>query len=87
MPTSGTTAYRRVNITLPETTLRLLERTNTRNRSRFVDEAVRHYLALHGRKTLRRQLKTGAIARAERDRELAEAWSDLEEESWSIAQK
>lgn len=87
MPDSETTTYRRVNITLPEATLRLLERANTRNRSRLVDEAVRHYLVRRGRKELRRQLKAGALAQAERDRELAEVWFDLEEESWRVAQK
>ena len=82
MPANGTTTYRRVNITLPESTLRLLERANTKNRSRLVDEALRHYLATRGRKALRRQLKAGALTRAERDRGLANGWFDLEEELW-----
>jgi len=75
--------HRRINITLPESTVRLIDRVAGKGeRSRLVDEALRHYLAGIGRKNLRKLLKEGALQRAERDRALAEEWFLLEEEAW-----
>jgi len=75
------TSYRRVNITLPETALRLVDRVAARgNRSRFIAEAIKHYAAVTRRTELKKRLKEGAIRRAERDRALAAEWFDLEEE-------
>ncbi len=75
--------YRRINITLPESTVQLMERMASKGeRSRLVDEALRHYLRGIAKKTLKKRLKEGAIRRAERDRALAEEWFLLEEETW-----
>ncbi len=75
--------YRRINITLPESTVRLMERLASKGeRSRLVDQALRQYLQGVTKKTLRKRLKEGAIRRAERDRALAEEWLFLEEETW-----
>lgn len=75
--------HRRLNITLPEETIRLLDRVVRRGeRSRLIAEAVQHYVERVGRKNLRKQLKEGARRRAHRDRDLAEAWFTLEEEAW-----
>jgi len=77
------TVHRRVNVTLPEETLRLIDRVAKKgDRSRLIDEAVRHYIDNVGRTNLRKRLKEGAIRRAERDRALAEEWFHLEEEAW-----
>ena len=63
--------HRRVNITLPEETIRLLDRAAPKgNRSRLIAAAVRHYVGARSRALLRRRLRDGAIRRAERDRAL-----------------
>ncbi len=76
------TTYRRVNVTLPEQTLRLMARVEKGNRSRFLDEAVRHYVASIGRVNLRKRLQEGARRRAERDLTLAAEWFGVEEQAW-----
>ncbi len=66
---------RRLNITLPEETVSMLDRTVSRGqRSRLIDEAVRRFINEQGRANLRKQLELGAKARSERDREIAEEW-------------
>jgi CopG family transcriptional regulator/antitoxin EndoAI len=78
-----TTMRKRINITLPEETIELIDRvTDEGDRSRFIDEAVRHYIQETGRANLRKRLKEGAIQRAERDLHLAEEWFTLDEEVW-----
>lgn len=80
--------HQRVNITLPEDTLRLIDRVVVKgDRSRFIDSAVRHYVDAIGRANLRKQLKEGAIRGAQRDLHLAEEWFTLEEELWQGKQK
>lgn len=71
----------RINITLPDETLTLIDRLAQKgNRSRFIDAAVRHYVAAIGKAGLKKQLKAGAMARAARDLNLAEEYFRLEEE-------
>lgn len=75
--------YQRVNITLPEETLSMIDRVAEKgDRSRFIDLAVRYYVEAMGKAKLKKLLKEGAIARAERDLRLAEEWFTLEEEAW-----
>ena len=75
--------HRRVNITLPEATLRLMDRAvDQGHRSRFIDEAVRQFIRTHSRAQLRKRLKEGAQRHAARDRALAEEWFSLDEEAW-----
>jgi CopG family transcriptional regulator/antitoxin EndoAI len=70
----------RINITLPESTLRRIDRTAPRgNRSRLIDQAVNFYLKKHARTKLRTLLKEGYLDRAERDRELAADLFDNDE--------
>lgn len=72
--------HKRVNVTLPVETIRLIERaTNKGNRSRFIDQAVQHFVATAGRTSLRRRLEEGARAQAERDLRLAQDWFPVEE--------
>lgn len=66
---------RRVNITLEEKTIRRLDRFTERGeRSRLIEEAVDFYLRELSRAELRKRLKTGALARRERDYKLAHEW-------------
>lgn len=75
--------HQRVNITLPEETLQLIDRvTEKGDRSRFIDQAVKHYVKEIGRTNLRKKLKEGAVNRAQRDLSLAGDWFVLEEEAW-----
>ena len=67
--------YKRINITLPESTVRLMEPVaNKGERSRLVDEALKQYLRGATRKSLKKRIKEGALRRFERDRALAEEW-------------
>ncbi|MBI4641111.1 MAG: hypothetical protein HY731_10480 [Candidatus Tectomicrobia bacterium] len=75
--------HRRINITLPEETVRLIDRVTERgDRSRLIDEAVKRYIEEIGRANLKARLKEGALRRAKRDLALAEEWFSLEEEAW-----
>jgi CopG family transcriptional regulator/antitoxin EndoAI len=78
-----TTMHRRINISLPEETLALIDRVAKQgDRSRFIDEAIKHYVQEVGRSKLRTQLQEGALRRAKRDLTLAEEWFGLDEEVW-----
>ena len=83
MSRSNTGVRKRVNVSLPEETLRLLDRIAKQGeRSALITEAVTAYLREHRRRALRDRLKQGALARAERDRRFAEEWFPLEEDAW-----
>ena len=74
---------RRINITLPNETIELLDRIVPKgDRSRFINDAVQYYITEVEKKKLREQLRQGAIERSQRDLNLAETWFDLEEEAW-----
>jgi CopG family transcriptional regulator / antitoxin EndoAI len=75
--------HQRLNITLPEETVRLIDRVaKSGNRSRLIDQAVREFLRQKQRVSLRKQLEEGARRRAKRDLALSEEWSSLEAEAW-----
>jgi CopG family transcriptional regulator / antitoxin EndoAI len=75
--------HRRINITLPEETVRLIDRVSEKgDRSRLIDKAVKLYVADARRASLRKRLKEGALRRADRDLGLAEESFFLEEEAW-----
>ena len=75
--------HKRVNVTLPEETIRLIDRSaNHGNRSRFIDEAVKHFVRAHGRTQLRRLLEEGAERRAARDLAIAEEWFPVDKDAW-----
>ena len=66
---------RRLNITLPEQTVRMLDHAVPKGqRSRLIDEAVRRFIYEEGRANLRERLVQGATAQSERDRQIAEEW-------------
>lgn len=77
------TAHKRLNITLPESTVALLETiTSKGERSNFIDTAIKNYIQQEKQKSLRDRLKEGAIVRRERDLQLADEWFEVEEELW-----
>ena len=75
--------HRRINVTLPEETVRLMDRVSRRgDRSKLINEAVRRYVDEIGRANLRKRLKEGYLRTGERDLRLAEDWFLLDEEAW-----
>jgi metal-responsive CopG/Arc/MetJ family transcriptional regulator len=74
---------RRINVTLPADTIRLMDRVSKKgNRSRLIDQAVRHCIKTIGGSNLEKRLKEGARKRAERDLGIAHAWFSLGENGW-----
>jgi len=72
---------KRLNITLPERTVALMDRVAGKGqRSRLIDVAVHRYVEEESRANLRKQLREGAQVRAERDLHLAEDWFAINEE-------
>lgn len=77
------TAHKRLNITLPVSTVALLEQVAGKGeRSNFIDIAIRSYIRQEKQKSLRERLKDGATARRERDLRLAGEWFEIEEALW-----
>ena len=76
--------HRRLNISLPETTIQLMDRIAGKgDRSRLIADAVESYIESVGKANLRKRLREGAVRRAKRDLQMAEEWFHLEEELWS----
>lgn len=74
---------KRLNITLPEQTVRLMDRVAGKGRrSSLIDHAVRRYVKDSTRASLRKQLAESYEANAEFDLQLAGEWFPLEEEAW-----
>lgn len=75
--------YQRINITLPNETLQLLDRIAPKgDRSHFIDQAVKYYINAEAKKNLREKLKEGALHRADRDLGITQDWFNIDEESW-----
>ena len=80
--------HKRVNVTLPEETIRLMERAAKRgDRSRCIDAAVRYFVRQRGWTQLRRLLGKGAERRAARDLAIAEEWFPVARGSWRKRRK
>lgn len=78
----NTREHRRINVTLRQETVRLIDRITDRGeRSRFIDEAVRQYVRGKSLGNLRKKLREGARTMKDRDIGLAEDWFILEEEA------
>lgn len=76
--------HKRINITLPEETVRLLDRVSAKgDRSGLIDRAIKRYVEETGKANLRRRLKEGYERRAAADLETVEAWFSLDEKVWS----
>ena len=74
---------KRVNIMLPDATIEVLDRVAPKGgRSRFISQAVLHYVHTQSAANLRERLIQGALANAELDLEIAEEWFPVEQEAW-----
>lgn len=75
-----TSTIKRVNISLPETTLEKIDAlTEPGDRSRFIDQAVHFYVEAVGRKQLRQSLKEGAVRNNNRDTDIVAQWFHVDE--------
>ena len=80
---TSSAVHKRVNITLPEETLRLIDRAAQKgSRSRFIDAAVRRYVTEVGKARLRQSLEDGYRREQGRDLRIAEEWFAIDEEAW-----
>ena len=74
---------KRLNITLPEQTVRLMDRVAGKGRrSSLIDRAVLRYVKEETRANLRKHLAESYQANAPFDLQLAEEWFPVEEEAW-----
>src|SRR5207249_11936710 len=74
---------KRVNIVLPDATLKVLDRVAGKgDRSRFISQAVLHYVQTQSAANRRERLKQGAVANTELDLERAEERFAVEQEAW-----
>jgi hypothetical protein len=76
-------AYERINITLPRSTLGLLDRvTRKGDRSRFIDEAIRQLAGGRSRAQLRELLEEDGRVNSERDVAMLRDWAAVDAETW-----
>ncbi|NER06423.1 MAG: hypothetical protein F6K17_29510 [Okeania sp. SIO3C4] len=74
---------RKLNITIPEATMQLIEETMPQeNLEQLINKALNFYIKQNLSENLKEELRIGGIKRAERDLQLAEEWYELEEEAW-----
>jgi CopG family transcriptional regulator/antitoxin EndoAI len=79
---------KRVNIMLPDATVKVLDRVAPKgDRSRFISQAVLHYVDTQSKANIRERLKQGALANAKLDLEIAEEWFPVEQELWQRLNK
>ena len=76
-------ARKRINIVLPEATIRTIDRMAVPGeRSRFIDQAVRHYVANQSAEALRTRLEQATVRDRDLDREIAADWFAVDQEIW-----
>jgi len=76
-------AHKRINITLPESTIVMLEKVAGKgSRSTFINDAIQKHIVETRKLSLRERVKEGAIANAERDLAIAREWFDIDDELW-----
>ena len=73
---------KRINIVLPETTIRTIDRmARPGERSRFINQAVQHFVANRSMESLRAQLERAAVRDQDLDREVAADWFAVDRET------
>jgi len=74
---------KRINIVLPEATIQMIGRlVDPGQRSRFIDQAVRHFVTHRSSEALRARLEIGAVRDRDIDREVAADWFAVDHETW-----
>jgi CopG family transcriptional regulator / antitoxin EndoAI len=75
-PKAAARSYERINISLPRSTLTLLDRIASKgNRSRFIDEAIQRFAKSRSRSELRRLLEEDGRVNKERDLAIHVEWA------------
>src|ERR1700694_1976596 len=83
MTTNLTSMSKRINIVLREATVQTIDRlAKPGQRSRFINQAVEHYVANRSIEALRAQLERAAVRDQDLDREVAADWFVVDHESW-----
>jgi len=79
---------KRLNIVLPEATVQTIDRmARPGQRSRFIDQAVQHFVAHRSSEALRAQLERAAVRDQDLDREVASDWLAVDRELWQRLDK
>ena len=74
---------KRINIMLPESTVRTIDRmVQPGHRSRFIDRAVQHYVATASPEALQVRLKEAALRDHHLDLEIVNDWFAVDQEQW-----
>jgi len=74
---------KRINIVLPETTIQTIDRmAKPGQRSRFINQAVQHFVSHRSTEALRSQLERAAVRDQDLDREIAADWFAVDKEAW-----
>src|ERR1041385_5240375 len=74
---------KRLNIVLPEATIQTIDRlAKPGQRSRFINQAVVHFVANRSAEALRRQLERAAVRDQDLDREVAADWFAVDQQTW-----
>ena len=74
---------RLINVSFEPAILDDLDRLAKKSkRSAFINEAVKFYIRLQKRQTLRESVKKGVIANRDLNREIHTEWESLEDEVW-----
>jgi hypothetical protein len=74
---------KRINIVLPEDMVRAIDRIAwPGQRSRFIQRAVRHYVATASPEALHERLKAAALRDRDLDLEIGRDWFAVDQEQW-----
>jgi hypothetical protein len=74
---------KRINIVLPETTIQAMARiAGPGQRSRFIDQAVRHFVTHSSGEAIRIQLEKAALRDRDLDREIGNDWQAVDIDAW-----
>lgn len=73
----------RINISLPEETVKLIDRVASKgSRSRLIEAAVRHYVKAMGKARLERKLAEGYRKLSQSGLDIATEWFPSDEDAW-----
>ena len=74
---------KRINIVLPESTIQTIDRmVKSGQRSRFINQAVEHFVANRSIEALRVRLERAAVRDQDLDCEIDADWVAVDRESW-----
>jgi hypothetical protein len=72
----------RINVILPEETVRTIDRMARPGQRRFIEHAVQHYVATASPEALQERLKQAVIRDRDLTLEIANDWIAVDQEQW-----